>query len=152
MKKSLVVVLSLSLLQGCDKVKTQYATLADAHASGAFERGWLPPSLPVGTTNIVEINNVDANAGKGTFDYPAISTTDYLRLMGTGHNATVIKSVLGTYVVCSNATSHWSIHLGDGKGTYTVEAKEGRTQQSSVQVTRGTPPAKAGAAPESPVR
>jgi hypothetical protein len=27
-----------------------------------------------------------------------------------------------------------------------------RTQQSSVQVTRGTSPAKAGAAPESPVR
>jgi hypothetical protein len=30
--------------------------------------------------------------------------------------------------------------------------EEGRTQQSSVPVTRGTPPAGAGVAPESPVR
>ena len=34
---------------------------------------------------------------------------------------------------------------------FSIEEKS-RTQQSSVQVTRGTPPARAGAAPESPVR
>ena len=80
---SIIMVLALT---GCsDVVTTQFATLAEAKAKRAFERGWLPPFLPDSARVIVERNNLDLNTGTGSFDYNLPERAAYIgRLSGAG--------------------------------------------------------------------
>ena len=52
-------------------VRTEaYATLAEAQAAGAVDRGWLPRGLPPGTRDLRVAYDVDANRRWGLFDFP----------------------------------------------------------------------------------
>jgi hypothetical protein len=57
------------LLGGCDVVREQHDTLADARGEGIFERGWLPDVLPASATDIRSANNLDINTSVASFDY-----------------------------------------------------------------------------------
>jgi hypothetical protein len=63
-----------SLLAGAcrdlDVVTASYATLAEAEAEGAVERGWVPPGLPPGTHELREAHDLDSNRRWGLFSFP----------------------------------------------------------------------------------
>jgi hypothetical protein len=123
MKAVAIALTALLLMTGCsDTVRTEFATLSAAKEAGAFNRGWLPPALPDGATQIAEINDLDINSGKGTFRFPADSTVTYLETMRTGFNATVTRSSVGITVDVTNDTTRWSVHLdpNKGRGKYSV--------------------------------
>ena len=112
---------------GCsDTVRTEFKTLDDAKQAKAFSRGWLPPLLPDGTTDIVEVNDLDVNHGDGSFRYPPDSTSSYLEQLVTQHGAMVTKSPLGISIVITNADTRWDIKLDPKKqeGSYSVQYRE----------------------------
>lgn len=114
------------MLAGCsDIVRTEYKTLDDAKQTDAFSRGWLPPMLPDGTTNIVEINNVDLNAGNGSFRFPDDSIPMYLEHLGVQYGAAVTKREAAITITMTVATTSWKLELDikEGKGTYSVNAE-----------------------------
>jgi len=126
-----VIVLFIGLaVAGCsDTVRTEFDTLDDARRAKAFSRGWLPPLLPVGATDIVEINDLDLNIGHGSFRFPAESTDLYLETLGAQHGAAVIKSTFRISVVLTNADTRWNITLDTKYQTGTYEVKNaGRAQ------------------------
>ena len=52
-------------------VRTEaYATLAEAQAAGAVDRGWLPRGLPPGTRDLRVAYDLDSNRRWGLFDFP----------------------------------------------------------------------------------
>jgi hypothetical protein len=56
--------------QGCkENPKTYYATVADATADKAFERGWLPEIMRTDVAEIHESHDLDSNHGWATFRY-----------------------------------------------------------------------------------
>ena len=58
---------------GCKnlEVRTEaYATLAEAQAAGAVDRGWLPRGLPPGTRELRVAHDADSNRRWGLFDFP----------------------------------------------------------------------------------
>lgn len=56
---------SIFFVTACDdSIRTNYATAAAAHAVGAIQRGWLPPSLPDSAFDIVESHVLDTNTGE----------------------------------------------------------------------------------------
>jgi hypothetical protein len=67
-----VTVLALSF-GGCkniDVLTETYATLAEAQAAGAVDRGWLPRGLPPGTYELRLAHDVDSNRRWGLFNFP----------------------------------------------------------------------------------
>jgi len=108
-----------------DWVRTEFATLDEAKAANAFERGWLPPVLPDGTTKIVEVNDVEANFGEGSFIFPTESISAYLEAMQTAFGATVAEGTTGIRVQITLEATHWTIDLDQqaGLGKYAVELK-----------------------------
>jgi hypothetical protein len=59
------------LLAGCgDIVSDHYANYEEAKKDRLFERGWLPDILPMSTTNIKTVNDLDLNKSRGSFDIP----------------------------------------------------------------------------------
>lgn len=61
---------SIFFVTACDdSIRTNYATAAAAHAVGAIQRGWLPPSLPDSAFDIVESHVLDTNTGGGSFHF-----------------------------------------------------------------------------------
>lgn len=65
---SLICILLMAWLVGCDVVTHTYPTLADAKKAGLFERGWLPDLLPLSAANIRTSNDLDINTSEGRFD------------------------------------------------------------------------------------
>ena len=120
-----IVIMTLAVAGCSDTVRTEFKTLDDAKQAKAFSRGWLPPVLPAGAMDIVEVNDLDINRGRGSFRFPIESTSPYLKQLGTQHNAIVTKSVSGISIVVTNATTSWKIELNPktGKGTYSVKAE-----------------------------
>ncbi len=116
--------LGVFLLSDCcsDWTRTEFATLEAAKAAQAFERGWLPPMLPAGTTHIVEINNVDTNRGRGSFRFPPESIPPYLAAIRADPGATVTESPAGIQIRLTTQTNKWTIELDqkNGVGQYTV--------------------------------
>jgi hypothetical protein len=126
MRPLTILILAL-LVAGCsDTVRTEFKTLDDAKRAKAFDRGWLPPLLPDGSTGIVEVNDLDINTGSGSFRFPSEATAQYLEALGTQHGALVTKSPFGITVVVTNADTRWDIRLDPKKGTgaYGVEYKK----------------------------
>ncbi len=65
-----VLVLFVMLFVFFDDTQTNhYATLGDAKADGAIERGWVPSIIPASAYDITEKHNLDANAFRGSFSY-----------------------------------------------------------------------------------
>lgn len=57
---------------GCgdiDVVTGSYATLGEARAAGAIDRGWIPALLPPGAHDIREAHDVDTNRRWGLFSF-----------------------------------------------------------------------------------
>ena len=68
----LVAGLWILAVAGCrdiNVVTEQYATLQEAEASGAVERGWLPRGLPPGAHEIREAHDLDSNRRWGLFSF-----------------------------------------------------------------------------------
>ena len=58
---------------GCKNINVRteaYATLAEAQAAGAVDRGWLPRGLPPGTRELRVAHDGDSNGRWGLFDFP----------------------------------------------------------------------------------
>ena len=53
-----------------DVVTEAYATLAEAQAAGAVDRGWLPRGLPPGTRDVRIAHDLDSSRRWGLFDFP----------------------------------------------------------------------------------
>jgi hypothetical protein len=118
MKNTITLAIILLCFISCsDTVRTEFATLDIAKNSGAFERGWLPPALPVGTTQIVEINDLDLNTGEGTFCFPVDSIFAYLELMKTEFNATIAKDSNRISLDVKKGKTIWTIYLKRNKGS-----------------------------------
>ena len=62
--------LSVGACRNIDVVTEAYATLAEAQAAGAVDRGWLPRGLPAGTTELRIAHDLDANRRWGLFNFP----------------------------------------------------------------------------------
>ena len=48
----------------------EYASVAEARAAGAFQRGWLPDFLPPNATHLREVHDIDTNQRWLTFTAP----------------------------------------------------------------------------------
>lgn len=117
-KRMSVLTIALAIA-GCDDViRTDYETLEDAKEAGAMS-GWLPPVLPNGATNIVEINDLDLNRGYGSFRFPKESMAPYLETLSADYGATITQSSSEISV----ALQRWDIILdpNKGSGTYTIK-------------------------------
>lgn len=73
MKNSCILLfLCGAVLAGCrdsDVVTAAYATLAEAEAAGAVERGWVPPGLPPSAQDLREAHDLDTNRRWGLFNF-----------------------------------------------------------------------------------
>ena len=122
--RSLIATLALLSLAGCsDEVTTRFATLADAKAHQAFQRGWLPPILPDSATSIVEQNNLDLNTGTGSFDYDLSERAAYIQRL-TEAGALSRADEKSDVLILTKNGSRWEIHLPRHSG-----AGEWRVQQ-----------------------
>jgi hypothetical protein len=60
-------------LTGCrniDVITESYASLAEAQAAGAVDRGWLPKGLPPGTRELRVAHDLDSHRRWGLFNFP----------------------------------------------------------------------------------
>jgi hypothetical protein len=124
--RTLSVLVAVLIVAGCsDTIRQEFKTLDDAKRTKAFDRGWLPPLLPDGSTQIVEVNDLDINTGFGSFRFPSETITQYLEALETQHGAVVTKSPLGITIVVTNAHTRWGFKLDPkmGTGTYSVQLK-----------------------------
>jgi len=67
-----VVIVVASMLAACsdrDVVTESYATLAEAVAAGAVERGWVPRGLPPSAHELREAHDIDSNRRWGLFNF-----------------------------------------------------------------------------------
>ena len=72
-------------LAGCrnlDVITESYATLAEAQAAGAVDRGWLPGGLPAGTRELRIAHDLDSNRRWGLFDFPPAEGEALRQLLG----------------------------------------------------------------------
>ena len=63
-------ILSVAACRNIDVVTEAYATLAEAQAAGAVDRGWLPRGLPAGTNELRIAHDLDSNRRWGLFNFP----------------------------------------------------------------------------------
>jgi hypothetical protein len=115
--RSALILLTLFVFTGCNEVvTTRFATLADAKAQGAFERGWLPPVLPDSARAIVERNNLDLNTGTGSFDYDLNERPGYLERLS---QAGAVSRSDGDSDILAVTThqSRWEIRLPRNAGS-----------------------------------
>lgn len=66
----LCLVLGSAGCRDVEVVTASYATLAEAAAAGAVERGWVPRGLPPGTREIREAHDLDTSRRWGLFNFP----------------------------------------------------------------------------------
>ncbi len=81
----LAVVIGLALSAGCrnlEVITESYATLAEAQAAGAVDRGWLPRGLPGGTRELRIAHDLDSNRRWGLFEFPPAEGDALARLIG----------------------------------------------------------------------
>jgi hypothetical protein len=66
----LVLLLIVAACRNLDVVTESYATLAEANAAGATDRGWLPKGLPAGARDIRIAHDLDTTRRWGLFNFP----------------------------------------------------------------------------------
>lgn len=70
LRRCLLAAVVLVLFGSCGETAGgQYATLPEAEARGAMDRGWVPRLLPPNATRIREAHDLDTNETWGTFDF-----------------------------------------------------------------------------------
>ena len=67
---AVLIVLTGFSCRDLEVVTESYATLQEAVAAGAVERGWLPRGLPPGSREIREAHDLDSNRRWGLFNFP----------------------------------------------------------------------------------
>jgi len=80
------VLLAATLFAGCrnlDVITESYATLAEATAAGAVDRGWLPRGLPAGTRELRIAHDLDSNRRWGLFNFPEAEGEALRALIGS---------------------------------------------------------------------
>lgn len=70
--KSLCSISLLLLLCGCTIIEEEYKNLEEAQKRGAIRRGWVPQYMPVTSTKIKEIHDLDTDELWGEFKYSAM--------------------------------------------------------------------------------
>jgi hypothetical protein len=70
-KAAVALLLVAAACRNLDVVTEAYATLAEAQAAGAVDRGWLPRGLPAGTYELRIAHDLDSNRRWGLFNFPA---------------------------------------------------------------------------------
>jgi hypothetical protein len=68
---ALVIALGAAACRDTDVVTESYATLNEAIAAGAIERGWIPRAVPPGAHDIREAHDLDSNRRWGLFNFTA---------------------------------------------------------------------------------
>ena len=71
--QALIVALGAAVPGACsdaDVVTEAYATLAEARAAGAVDRGWIPRGLPEGTRELRSAHDLDSSRRWGLFNFP----------------------------------------------------------------------------------
>ena len=66
---ALAFAIAASACRDLDVVTESYATMKEAIAAGAVERGWVPRELPAGAREIREAHDLDSNRRWGLFDF-----------------------------------------------------------------------------------
>ena len=69
----LLAAATLLAVAGCrdaDVVTESYATLKEAAAAGAIDRGWVPRGLPPGAYELRDAHDLDSNRRWGLFNFP----------------------------------------------------------------------------------
>jgi hypothetical protein len=72
-------------LTGCrnvDVITESYASLAEAQAAGAVDRGWLPKGLPPGTRELRVAHDLDSRRRWGLFNFPPAEGDTLRRQIG----------------------------------------------------------------------
>jgi hypothetical protein len=85
MRLAAVMVAAGVVLSGCrnvDVITESYATLAEAQAAGAVDRGWLPKGLPPDTRELRVAHDLDSNRRWGLFNFPPAEVDALRRLLG----------------------------------------------------------------------
>ncbi len=86
-QKLLALLVLAAAVAGCrdvDVVTETYATLQEAVAAGAVDRGWMPRGLPPGTKEIREAHDLDSNRRWGLFNFPQGEADALRTLLGSG--------------------------------------------------------------------
>jgi hypothetical protein len=80
------LIVAAAAVVGCsdrDVVTEAYATLAEAEASGAVTRGWVPAGLPRSTQELREAHDLDSNRRWGLFNFSPAEGDQLVRLLVT---------------------------------------------------------------------
>jgi hypothetical protein len=88
------VAVALVVAAGCrdvDVVTESYATLKEAAAAAAIERGWLPRDLPPTSHEIREAHDLDSSRRWGLFNFPP-------------HDADALRSILAAEISLAGQT------------------------------------------------
>jgi hypothetical protein len=126
----IVVALLGVVLVGCgETVTTRFSDIEHAQREHAFERGWLPPILPLTSKDIVECNNLDSNQGEGSFRFNPRELEHFIL---SGAQAIKIQPPAGSpqaklqsegfrFLEYSRRDTNWIIAVHpDGRGYYWV--------------------------------
>ena len=77
-----VMALSVNGCKNVDVLTETYATLAEAEAAGAVDRGWLPRGLPPGTRELRVAHDLDSPRRWGLFNFPPGEADALRAIMG----------------------------------------------------------------------
>ena len=66
---ALLLILFTAACRDLDVVTESYATLQEAAATGAIDRGWIPRGLPPGSREIRAAHDLDSNRRWGLFNF-----------------------------------------------------------------------------------
>lgn len=105
-----------------ENIYRDYKDLNAAITAGEFSRGWLPPSLPESSSNIMIYNNVDTNTGGGTFDFNPSEVPAFIEKIKTRFAIQKSDGENPQLVNFEYQKSHWYLSLPkDGKNaTWTM--------------------------------
>lgn len=86
MTRTILLVLVLGAIgaaacRDLEVVTASYATLAEARAAGAMDRGWVPEGLPRGSYELREAHDPDTNRRWGLFSFPPTQSDDLRALL-----------------------------------------------------------------------
>jgi hypothetical protein len=78
MLRGLAFAIGVLVLAGCERVSQQYASRAEADATGAIEAGWVPEFTLASAQQIREIHDLDTNEVCVRFELPTIKAQSEL--------------------------------------------------------------------------
>ena len=77
------IALSVGACRNLDVITEAYATLAEAQAAGAVDRGWLPRNLPPGTRELRVAHDLVSTRRWGLFNFPPAEADALRAIIGS---------------------------------------------------------------------